>query len=235
MRVLQVVSIVALGIFVVIQLLICVQLFVTPWTSAPGFPVLHYLPEFAQTHVQCISDPMQPSNPLSPSSPPSLNLSQHQGHWLFTSSGQSIGALASTSVLPINIQGEFLLELTGLNSLQPKVFSWVSQRILQHHNSKVSILWLSAFFQVQCSYPYMTPGKSEPLTLWTLDIHKVKVKVLVTQSCLTLCNPMDCSPPGSFIHGIPQARILEWVAISFSSSDSWATRKYMISARKCKD
>ena len=123
MRVLQVVSIVALGIFVVIQLLICVQLFVTPWTSAPGFPVLHYLPEFAQTHVQCISDPMQPSNPLSPSSPPSLNLSQHQGHWLFTSSGQSIGALASTSVLPINIQGEFLLELTGLNSLQPKVFS----------------------------------------------------------------------------------------------------------------
>ena len=38
----------------------------------------------------------------------------------------------------------------------------------------------------------------------------------VTQSCLTLCNPMDCSPPGSSVHGIFQARILEWVAISFS-------------------
>ena len=36
------------------------------------------------------------------------------------------------------------------------------------------------------------------------------------QSCLTLCEPMDCSPPGSSIHGILQARILEWVAISFS-------------------
>jgi len=39
---------------------------------------------------------------------------------------------------------------------------------------------------------------------------------LVTQSCLTLCHPMDCSPPGSSVHGILQARILEWVAIPFS-------------------
>ena len=40
--------------------------------------------------------------------------------------------------------------------------------------------------------------------------------VLVFQSCLTLCDPMDCSPPGSSVHGISQARILEWVAIPFS-------------------
>ena len=40
--------------------------------------------------------------------------------------------------------------------------------------------------------------------------------VLVTQSCSTLCDPMDCSLPGSSVHGISQARILEWVAISFS-------------------
>ena len=39
--------------------------------------------------------------------------------------------------------------------------------------------------------------------------------VLVTQSCLTFCDPMDCSPPGSSVHGILQARILEWAAISF--------------------
>ena len=37
----------------------------------------------------------------------------------------------------------------------------------------------------------------------------------VSQLCLTLCDPMDCSPPGTSIHGISQARILEWVAISF--------------------
>ena len=41
-------------------------------------------------------------------------------------------------------------------------------------------------------------------------------KVLVTQSCLTLFDPMDCSLPGSSVHGILQAEILEWVAISFS-------------------
>ena len=44
----------------------------------------------------------------------------------------------------------------------------------------------------------------------------LKVKVLAAQLCLTLCDPMDCSPPGSSVHGILQTRILEWVAISFS-------------------
>ena len=43
----------------------------------------------------------------------------------------------------------------------------------------------------------------------------MKVKVLVTHSCLTLCDPMDCSPSGSSVHGISQARILEYVAIIF--------------------
>ena len=49
---------------------------------------------------------------------------------------------------------------------------------------------------------------------------KTNICVLVTQSCPTLCNPMDCSPPGSSVHGILQARILEWVAISFSRRSS---------------
>ena len=43
----------------------------------------------------------------------------------------------------------------------------------------------------------------------------------VAQSCQTLCDPMDCSLPGSSVHGIYQARILEWVAISFSRRSSW--------------
>ena len=46
------------------------------------------------------------------------------------------------------------------------------------------------------------------------------MKLLVTQSCLTLCNPMDCSPPGSSIHGILWARILAWVAIPSSRRSS---------------
>ena len=45
----------------------------------PGFPVIHYLPESTQTHVHCVDDAIQPSHPLSPPSPPALNLSQQQG------------------------------------------------------------------------------------------------------------------------------------------------------------
>ena len=44
---------------------------------------------------------------------------------------------------------------------------------------------------------------------------------LITKSWLTLCDPMDCSMPGSSVHGISQARILEWVAISFCRGSSW--------------
>ena len=47
--------------------------------SMPGFPVLHYLPEFAQTHVYWVGDAIQPSHPLLLSFPPALNLSQYQG------------------------------------------------------------------------------------------------------------------------------------------------------------
>ena len=53
------------------------------------------------------------------------------------------------------------------------------------------------------------------------NTHSMLVKVLVAQLCLTLCNPMNCNPPGSSVHGILQARILEWVAILFSRGSSW--------------
>ena len=48
----------------------------------------------------------------------------------------------------------------------------------------------------------------------------MKLKVLAAQSCLTLCDPMDCSPPDSSVHGILQARILEWGAIPSSRGPS---------------
>ena len=79
--------------------------------STPDFPVLHYLPELVQTHVPWVSDAIQPSHPLSPPSLSAINLSQHQGLFqrvsFFASGGQSIGASASASVLPMNIQSWF--------------------------------------------------------------------------------------------------------------------------------
>ena len=60
----------------------------------------------------------------------------------------------------------------------------------------------------------------QPPIKYVTQLERKKVKVLVTQSCLTLCDTMDCSPPGSSVHGILQARILEWVAISFSRGSS---------------
>ena len=82
---------------------------------------------------------------------------------LFTSDGQSIGASASASVLPMTIHGWFPLGWTGLISLLTKGLS----SLLQHHSSKASILWCSAFFMVQLSHPSMTTGKTVALSRWT--------------------------------------------------------------------
>ena len=92
--------------------------------SMPGFTILHYLPEFAQTHVHWVWDANQVSHTLSspfssclqsfPASE-SLPLSRH-----FASGGQSIGASASASVLPMNIQDWFPLGLTGFIYLHPR-------------------------------------------------------------------------------------------------------------------
>ena len=82
--------------------------------------------------------------------------------WLFSSGGQSFGASASTSVLPMNIQGWFRIDWFDLPTVQGTLKS-----LLQHHNSKASILHSSAFFMVQLSHPYMTTGKTIALTRWT--------------------------------------------------------------------
>ena len=68
----------------------------------------------------------------------------------------------------------------------------------------------------------------------TGDIFKLRMGVLVAQSCPTLCGPMDCNPPGSSVHGILQSRILEWVAIPFSRGSSQprnGTRVFCIAGR----
>ena len=74
-----------------VQSLSCVRLFVTPTDySMPGFPVHHQLPEFTQTHVHRVGDAIQPSHPLSSSSPPAFNLSQHQGLFQWVSSSHQV-------------------------------------------------------------------------------------------------------------------------------------------------
>ena len=76
-------------------------------------------------------------------------------------------------------------------------------------------------------YPQLTRQTDHEMVV--VEVSILEVLVLVTQSCLTLCDPMDCSPPGSFVHGIPQARILEWVAIPFSRGSSLSRDQIWVS------
>ena len=74
-------------------------------------------------------------------------------------------------------------------------------------------------------FPWDSPGKNTGVGChFLLQCMKVKSESKVTRSCLIICDPMDCSPPGSSIHGIFQARVLEWSAIAFSE-ESWLIKK----------
>ena len=135
----------------------CLALCDPMYCSTPGFPVFHYLLEFAQIHVCWVGDAIQPSHPLLPSSPlPSvfpflLSLFQWVQWvflvtWLFTSGIPSIGALGLASVLPINIQGWFRLGLTGLISLLFKGLSRVfPNNTVQKHllNSYINFILMN--------------------------------------------------------------------------------------------
>ena len=83
------------------------------------------------------------------------------------------------------------------------------------HKGSVLGLWTFLMY-IHVASPQCVCAERE---LWSL-LFLLKVNVLVTQSCLTLCDPMDCSLPGYSVHRILQARILEWVAISFSRGSS---------------
>ena len=89
---------------------------------------------------------------------------------LFTSGGQSIGASAAVSVLPMNIQDWFPIGWTDWISA---VQGTTLMSLLQHHNSKASILQHSTFFMVQLSHLYTTTGKTIALTTWTF-VSKVR-------------------------------------------------------------
>ena len=74
--------------------------------------------------------------------------------------------------------------------------------------------------------PWDSPGKNTGVGChFLLQCRKVKSEREVAQSCPTLRDPMDCSPPGSSVHGIFQARVLEWGAIAFSDEYTWSPSK----------
>ena len=89
--------------------------------STPGRPVLHHLPELAQTHVHQVSNAIQPSRPLSRPSPPAFTLSQHQGLFQWVSSSHQVARVFSFSISPSNeYAGLFSLGWTGWISLQSR-------------------------------------------------------------------------------------------------------------------
>ena len=121
--------------------------------SMPGLPVHHQLPEFTQTHVHQVDDAIQPSHPLLSPSPPAPNLSSIRvfsnestlcmrwpKYWSF-----------SFSISPSNEHPgliSFRMDWLALLAVQGTLKS-----LFQHHSSKASVLWRSAFFTVQLSHP----------------------------------------------------------------------------------
>ena len=123
--------------------------------SMPGFPILHYLPEFAQMHIHWVHDTIQPSHPLSLPSASALNLSQNQA--LFQLVGSS---LQVARVLELQLQHQFFQWILRVNFLE----DWLvwslcclrdSQASSQAPQVKASILWCSAFFTVQLLHHYL--------------------------------------------------------------------------------
>ena len=156
--------------------------------STPGFPVLHYLLGFTQIHVHWVSGAIQPSHPLLPPSP-SLNLSQHQGLFQWVSSSHQVA-----KVLELQLQLQSLQWYSGLISFRMDWFDLLTvqgtlKNLLQHHSSKASILWCSAFIMAQLSHPYMTSRKTIVLTTWTF----VKQESYCPTICLPYCPPI-CPP-----------------------------------------
>ena len=187
--------------------------------STPGLPVHHQLPESTQTHVHRVNDAIQPSHPLSSPSPPSLNLSQHQGLFQWVSSSHQVA-----KVLEFQLQHQSLPnEHPGLISFR---MDWLDllavqgtlKSLLQHHSSKASILRCSAFFTVQLSHPYMTTGKIMALTRQTF-VGKV-MSLLFNMLCrLVIALAFLPSSKHLFISWLqsPSVVILEPQKIAFKS------------------
>ena len=149
--------------------------------STQNFPVLHKLPEFAQTDVHWVDDATKPSHPLLAPSP-LFNLSQPQGLFQWVNSLIWWPKHWSFSISPWN-------EYSGLISFRCDCFDLLANQgtlknLLQHHSSKESIQ-CSAFFMVQLSHLYSTTGQTIALTTWT-SVAKVMSLFLNTLSRLVI-------------------------------------------------
>ena len=165
--------------------------------STPGFLVLHHFLELAQTHVHRVGDAIQPSRPLLSPSPPAFNFSQHQGlfQWVGSSHqvGQSIGASASASILPINIRDWFPLGWTGLSSLQSR---WVQLSSVQ----SLSCVWLFAT-------PWIAARQASLyITNFQSSLRLMSIKSVMPSSHLILCRPLLLLPPIP-----PSISLFQWV------------------------
>ena len=128
--------------------------------STPNLPVHHQLPDFTRTHVHRVGDAIQPAHPLSSPSPPAPNPSQHQGLFQWVNSRMRWPKYwsFSFSISPSNEHPgliSFRMDWLDLLAVQGTLRSF-----LQHHSSKASIFWRSAFLTVQLSHPYMTIRKT---------------------------------------------------------------------------
>ena len=129
-----------------------VRFLVTPWTATRqaslSIPNSRSLLKF----MSIVNDAIQPSHPLSSPSPPTLNLSQHQGLFKWVSSSHKVakilGVSASASLLPMSIQDWFPLRWMVGYPCCPRD----SQESSPTHYSKATILWYSAFFIIQLSH-----------------------------------------------------------------------------------
>ena len=147
---------------VVVQLLSRVQLFVTPWTAAHQASLSFYLLKFAQTHVHRVSEAIQPSHPLLPSSFV-FNLIPASGSSLISrlftiSDGQNIVASVSASVLPMNIQGWFPLGFSGWSSCCPRDSQ---ESPSAQRNLKTCVRWWE-YKSEQNKYWACSPGTYNP-------------------------------------------------------------------------
>ena len=136
------------------------------WQASLSFTISQSLLKLMSIELMMPFNPLVLCHPLLPLSIfPSIRVFSKSR--LFTSGDQSIGASASTSTIPVNIQDWSPLGWTVWISLQSKGLSRVFSNTT-HHSSRASILWCSAFFMVQLSYPYMTAGKTIALTSGSL-------------------------------------------------------------------
>ena len=133
----------------------------------PGLPVHHQLPESTQTYLHWVSDAIQPSHPLSSPSPPAFNLSQHQGLFQWVSSLHQVAKVLEFRLQHQSFQWTFRTDFFRMDWLDLLAVQGTLKSLLQHHSSKASILWCSAFLIVQLSHPYLTTGKTIALTRYT--------------------------------------------------------------------